>query len=147
MRRGSTRSVSRNRCVSRGPGRTFRGIDRKRFPACLARALWHNHADGHGGIPSLTVLLLNTKRMVPMIQHRCLPALAGILVFTTAVVAPPRARAQAVPVKVRVVIIDGQNNHNWRQTTPHMKEVLEKSGRFTVDVSSNLKTGDQPGTV
>jgi hypothetical protein len=49
--------------------------------------------------------------------------------------------------KVRVVIIDGQNNHNWRATTPHLKSMLEKSGRFTVDVSSNLKKGDKPGIV
>ena len=48
--------------------------------------------------------------------------------------------------KVRVVIIDGQNNHAWRATTPHMKAVLEKSG-FYVDVSSNLREGDKPGNV
>lgn len=49
--------------------------------------------------------------------------------------------------KLRVVIIDGQNNHNWLGTTPILKHALEKSGRFTVDVSSNLKEGDKPGTV
>lgn len=48
--------------------------------------------------------------------------------------------------KVRVVLIDGQNNHNWRATTPVMKEALEKSGRFTIDVSSNMKKDDKnPG--
>ena len=36
--------------------------------------------------------------------------------------------------KVRVLIIDGQNNHNWRAMTPPMKAELERSGRFTVDV-------------
>lgn len=36
--------------------------------------------------------------------------------------------------KVRVLIIDGQNNHNWRAMTPLMKAELERSGRFTVDV-------------
>lgn len=49
--------------------------------------------------------------------------------------------------KVRVVIIDGQNNHNWRQTTPYLKQALEQSGRFTVDVSTNSKQGDKPGEV
>src|SRR5262249_47862033 len=44
--------------------------------------------------------------------------------------------------KVRVVIIDGQNNHDWRSTTPVMKKALEACGRFTVDVSTNLKPGD-----
>ncbi|GBD34949.1 hypothetical protein HRbin36_00053 [bacterium HR36] len=51
------------------------------------------------------------------------------------------------PRKIRVVIIDGQNNDDWRSTTPFMKRVLEESGRFTVDVSSNLRPGDKPGKV
>ncbi len=45
--------------------------------------------------------------------------------------------------KIRVVLIDGQNNHKWRETTPVMKEYLEKTGKFTVDVSSNLKSKDE----
>jgi len=47
--------------------------------------------------------------------------------------------------KIRVIIIDGQNNHDWRSTTPWMKKVLEDNGRFLVAVSSNLKPGDKPG--
>ncbi|HYT88268.1 MAG TPA: ThuA domain-containing protein, partial [Gemmataceae bacterium] len=39
--------------------------------------------------------------------------------------------------KIRVVLIDGQNNHNWRATTPVMKKALEDSGRFTVDVATS----------
>ena len=51
------------------------------------------------------------------------------------------------PDKIRVLIIDGQHNHAWRDTTVFLKEVLEKNGRFTVDVSSNLKPNDKPGKV
>jgi hypothetical protein len=47
--------------------------------------------------------------------------------------------------KVRVVIIDGQNNHDWRSTTPFMKKVLAECGRFTVDVSTNLHPNDKRG--
>lgn len=36
--------------------------------------------------------------------------------------------------KLPVLLIDGQNNHNWKATTPVIKDILEKSGRFTVDV-------------
>ncbi|MSQ95627.1 MAG: ThuA domain-containing protein [Gemmataceae bacterium] len=53
------------------------------------------------------------------------------------------AAADAGDKKIRVVIIDGQNNHNWRATTPVMKKALLDSGRFTVDVSTNLKPGDK----
>jgi type 1 glutamine amidotransferase len=49
--------------------------------------------------------------------------------------------------RIRVLLIDGQNNHNWRATSPLLKKVLEDSGRFTVDVSSNLKPGDKPGEI
>ena len=49
--------------------------------------------------------------------------------------------------KIRVIILDGQNNHDWRSTTPWMKKVLEDSGRFNVAVSSNLKPGEKPGKI
>ena len=49
--------------------------------------------------------------------------------------------------KIRVVIIDGQNNHDWRSTTPIMKKALEGSGRFTVDVASFLAKDGKPGSV
>ncbi len=49
--------------------------------------------------------------------------------------------------KIRVIILDGQNNHDWRSTTPWIKKVLENSGRFSVAVSSNLKPGDKPGVI
>lgn len=47
--------------------------------------------------------------------------------------------------KIRVVIVDGQNNHDWRSTTPFMKRALLESGRFTVDVSTNLAKNDKRG--
>ncbi len=38
--------------------------------------------------------------------------------------------------KIKVLIVDGQNNHDWRSTTPLMKKWLETSGRFTVEVAT-----------
>ena len=38
--------------------------------------------------------------------------------------------------KLKVLLIDGQNNHAWQQTTPILKWALEDSGRFTVTVST-----------
>jgi uncharacterized protein len=37
---------------------------------------------------------------------------------------------------LRVLIIDGQNNHNWKSTTPVLVDALSQSGRFTVEVST-----------
>ena len=42
----------------------------------------------------------------------------------------------AAPAKIRVLIIDGQNNHKWAETTPSLKAILEQAGVFTVDVST-----------
>lgn len=38
---------------------------------------------------------------------------------------------------ISVLIIDGQNNHDWRATTPVLKHALESCGRFEVAVSTS----------
>jgi len=43
--------------------------------------------------------------------------------------------------KLRAAIIDGQNNHDWKGTTPILKSVLERSGRFDVDVITSPPRG------
>lgn len=43
---------------------------------------------------------------------------------------------------VRVLIFSGQNNHAWRQTTPKLKAILERTGRFTVDVTEHPENCD-----
>lgn len=37
---------------------------------------------------------------------------------------------------IPALIIDGQNNHNYKATTPHLKKVLEETGLFQVDVAT-----------
>ena len=37
---------------------------------------------------------------------------------------------------IRVLIVDGFSNHDWKQTTAVTKWILENSGLFTVDVST-----------
>lgn len=39
--------------------------------------------------------------------------------------------------KLRLLIIDGQNNHDWKSMTPEMKAELERTGRFSVDVATS----------
>jgi uncharacterized protein len=43
--------------------------------------------------------------------------------------------------KLRILIIDGQNNHTWQAMTPPMKADLEATGRFTVDVATTPPKG------
>ncbi len=49
--------------------------------------------------------------------------------------------ASAAPLKV--LLVDGQNNHAWKQTSPELKAILEEGGLCAVDVSTApAKGGD-----
>ena len=53
---------------------------------------------------------------------------------------PRRAlAAQAAPIKA--LIVDGQNNHDWEETTPILEKMLEDTGLFTVDVATSPPKG------
>ncbi len=56
-------------------------------------------------------------------------AVAGILFLSTF------SQMQAGE-KLKALIIDGQNNHLWKTTTPALQWILEESGRFAVEVST-----------
>lgn len=47
----------------------------------------------------------------------------------------------AAEAKLKALIVDGQNNHNWQATTPVLRQHLEDSGRFTVDVATSPPKG------
>ena len=50
---------------------------------------------------------------------------------------PPWANAHATNEKpIRVLIIDGRNNHAWESTTHALGQVLLQTGRFEVDVAT-----------
>ena len=41
----------------------------------------------------------------------------------------------AAPLKA--LLLDGQNNHDWKKTTPLLKKILEDTGLFAVDVATS----------
>jgi type 1 glutamine amidotransferase len=43
--------------------------------------------------------------------------------------------------KLHALIVDGQNNHDWKATTPLLQKALESSGRFKVDVATAPSAG------
>ena len=45
--------------------------------------------------------------------------------------------------KIKVLIVDGQNNHQWKMTTPVLKQILEEPGIFSVDVSTSPEKGSK----
>jgi type 1 glutamine amidotransferase len=48
---------------------------------------------------------------------------------------------QPAPEKIRVLIVDGQNNHDFERTTPYLRRMLERTGRFTVAVATTPPSG------
>jgi type 1 glutamine amidotransferase len=44
--------------------------------------------------------------------------------------------ANGLAATIPALIIDGQNNHDYKATTPHLKKLLEETGLFTVDVAT-----------
>jgi type 1 glutamine amidotransferase len=79
-------------------------------------------------------------------MNRFLAALATLTLASTLPAADP----------IKVLIVDGQNNHNWRATTPMLKKILEDAKLFTVDVATapekprppqKPKNGASPETV
>src|SRR5438552_15933519 len=43
---------------------------------------------------------------------------------------------------IKVLIVDGQNNHKWQETTPILKKELESTGKFQVDVAKSTGKGE-----
>ena len=42
---------------------------------------------------------------------------------------------------LNALIVDGQNNHDWKATTPLLKDILEETGLFDVDVATSPAEG------
>ncbi len=70
---------------------------------------------------------------------RYLPA----IIISCLLAAAATVTAETEPLKA--LILSGLNNHNWRETTPCLKKILEESGRFSVEVTESpekLAPGD-----
>lgn len=65
--------------------------------------------------------------------------------ITTAILFGCLALSAGAAETLNVLIVDGQNNHNWVTTTPLMKSYLEQTGRFSVEVvtSPPKKSSDE----
>ncbi|MFA5189907.1 MAG: HEAT repeat domain-containing protein [Verrucomicrobiia bacterium] len=73
-------------------------------------------------------------RTTSFFRTKLLPAIAACLVALA-------CRVDAAD-PIHVLILSGQNNHNWKETTPKLKDILTASGRFTVDVTDHPEQCD-----
>jgi len=67
-------------------------------------------------------------------NYNCIICLTGVFML---LVAFGRAAPETTQPPIRVLILTGQNNHNWRATTPYLRQILEQTGRFRVEVTEN----------
>jgi type 1 glutamine amidotransferase len=67
-------------------------------------------------------------------------------VVLSAFVGPLCAQSQAEASKIQVLIITGQNRHDWRSVTPVLRRMLEDTGRFEVRVTEEFR-GSGPETL
>lgn len=73
-----------------------------------------------------------------MTRRRTFPLLIALPVIALAGLGISKPEGEK---KIRVLIIDGQNNHNWKDTTPFLKAQLEKSGLFEISVATTPPKG------
>lgn len=62
-----------------------------------------------------------------------------------AALTPLPARPPAADRPIRVLIVDGFSNHDWRLTTALIRGVLEPTGLFEIAVSTSPTAADAPG--
>jgi len=69
----------------------------------------------------------------------------GILIVAASLfvhLAQSQQLVKAAKKPIRVLIVDGFSNHDWKQTTWMVKHILEETGRFKVTVSTAPGTAD-----
>jgi len=64
-------------------------------------------------------------------------AVSATILFASSPARVGRPQAQTRTGPIRVLLLSGQNNHDWRSTTPKLVEILSESGRFDVRVTED----------
>ena len=73
-------------------------------------------------------------------------AIALALALAAATVASAQPSPPPDPNKIQVLIVTGQHVHDWRNTTPILKQILESTGKFEVRINEEFR-GAGPETL
>lgn len=74
-------------------------------------------------------------------QRRLFQTVAFFLTALAFLAATFQLEQAAAAEPLKVLIIDGQNNHEWGKTTPILVQILKESGRFVADVATAPAAG------
>ncbi len=72
----------------------------------------------------------------------CLTAAFSIILGLT--IQSVHSSGQSAVRPIRVLVVDGFSNHDWRQTTMLIRGILERAGGFDVSVSTSPEKADDP---
>src|SRR5947209_2900159 len=67
-----------------------------------------------------------------------------ILAISLCYLLPPRIHAADGPARIKVLIVDGYGNHDWRRTTRLTRAILEPTGLFDISVTTAPASASDP---
>lgn len=70
--------------------------------------------------------------------------LPGLALTAAMLFSPGCSQSDTAAEKISVLLIDGQNNHSWKETSPVLVALMEQSGRFDVTVSTSPAGAPKP---
>jgi type 1 glutamine amidotransferase len=71
--------------------------------------------------------------------------LVALLLATAVALPAPAFATEPPPAKIKVLIVDGYSNHDWKLTTQLIRAVLEPTGLCTIAVSTSPASANAPG--
>ncbi len=88
------------------------------------------------GVPGMNRWTIKFDKTRIMQKRITIIAILAIISFTLVNYSCSRNRS------MNALIVTGQNNHNWQRSSVALKQILEKSGIFTVDISLSPAAGE-----
>src|SRR3954470_17954267 len=70
--------------------------------------------------------------------------IARTLAVCALILSALHSSAKPTQPRIKVLIVDGFSNHDWRQTTELLRGILNRAGEFDVDVSTTPQDPDSP---
>ena len=74
-------------------------------------------------------------------NHLKIKPLVFLISTLLIIVCVPQSSMAKKRERIKVLIVTGQNNHYWKNSTPIFREILEDAGIFSVDVSTSPEKG------
>lgn len=99
-------------------------------------------------LPTVTVVLLTQEAVADMtapLYPMKISLLALFALVTFPILAPAAVPTTAPSGKIKVLLVDGFSNHDWRKNTAILKAILEPTSLFDLDVSTCPPNASAPG--